>query len=347
MDFSGYTEEDFIFNESFQNWALQSDADDMVFWEAWIKKHPEKKAAIEFAKLTLLQLSVQETPLSDQEVTQEWKSLQQALSQQKGHKISESYARKPDLFRSWYSMAAVFIAILFCSAIFWWSYRREKEVLVRTDFGQTATVHLPDGSQIILNGNTSLQYARKWSREKTREVWLDGEAYFSVRKQKTIGNARFIVHTPDLDVEVLGTQFNVSRRSDKTRVVLNEGRVQVNARTEDKQASMVMHPGELVEFSSRRESLFKKHVNPEIYSSWKNKKLIFDNTSMQEVAEMIESTYGLQVHFTDSLLADRKLSGVLPTDNIDMLLLTLSKTFNIDMEKTNNQLLIKPIAKTL
>jgi ferric-dicitrate binding protein FerR (iron transport regulator) len=101
-----------------------------------------------------------------------------------------------------------------------------------------------------------------------------------------------------------------------------------------------MKPGELIEFSRQKEALVKKTVDPEMYSSWKNNKLIFDNTSMHEIAEMIESTYGLQVKFQDRKIASRTLTGVLPTDNIDILLLALSKSFNVAIRKNSNQIII-------
>lgn len=83
-----------------------------------------------------------------------------------------------------------------------------------TQYGEQRVVELPDHSVVSLNANSTLRFRNDWSQANTlREVWLDGEAFFSVQKQEgAAGPAKFIVHTNDLDVEVLGTRFNVSNR---------------------------------------------------------------------------------------------------------------------------------------
>jgi ferric-dicitrate binding protein FerR (iron transport regulator) len=341
MGYSRYTEREFIVDESFQNWVRKTNEADIAFWESWIVKHPEKKQTIENARQLLLQLYVTEKPLPAQDIAKAWQQLKQTLQQRshtstiRDNNPTKKHARWP----RWYAAAAMVSAIVIASLIYQFLWKNDK-FAYRTSFGQTAVVSLPDGSQVVLNANTLLEYNKKWSTRKSREVWLEGEAYFSVTKQKNRACARFVVHTPDLDVVVLGTQFNVSNRKNKTRVVLNEGKVKVNTNAEEKSASLVMKPGELIEFSRQKEALVKKTVDPEMYSSWKNNKLIFDNTSMQEIAEMIESTYGLQVKFQDRKIASRTLTGVLPTDNIDILLLALSKSFNVAIRKNSNQIII-------
>jgi ferric-dicitrate binding protein FerR (iron transport regulator) len=71
--------------------------------------------------------------------------------------------------------------------------------------------------------------------------------------------------------------------------------------------------------------------------------MMFEETSLQEIAERIEATYGYKVIFADTALAARKLTGTIPSDNIDVLLLTLSKLFNLNIGKEQNQIIIKSI----
>jgi ferric-dicitrate binding protein FerR (iron transport regulator) len=121
----------------------------------------------------------------------------------------------------------------------------------RTSFGKQKEIVLPDQSVVILNGNSSVRYAAAWNTEKAREVWLEGEAYFSV--QHTQNHQKFIVHTHDgFQVEVLGTKFSVNNRKKATSVVLQEGKVKVS----DASSTYIMQPGEMVSIL---------HKNPELF----------------------------------------------------------------------------------
>jgi ferric-dicitrate binding protein FerR (iron transport regulator) len=238
-------------------------------------------------------------------------------------------------------MAAVLVGLCVSIAIGWKIVVGTGHIEYVTAFGETRALVLPDGSQVMLNGNTRLSYSEKWAAQQTREVWLSGEAYFSVKKSTDKARSRFIVHTKKLDVEVLGTQFNVSGRKNATQVVLNEGEVKINPGDGAKVPPLIMKPGELLEYSGTQQPIIRKVVNPQMYSSWKFKKMVFEETTLKEIAERIEATYGYRVLFADTALAGRRLTGTIPSDNMDVLLLTLSKLFNLDIRKDQNQLSIK------
>jgi ferric-dicitrate binding protein FerR (iron transport regulator) len=237
--------------------------------------------------------------------------------------------------------AAIFLGLCVSGFFGWQLFTAHKHIQYYTEFGETKTLLLPDKTQVTLNGNTRLSYREKWYGQEDREVWLNGEAYFSVTKSIEKDKAKFVVHTENLDVEVLGTQFNISNWKNSTQIVLNEGEVKVNQKKELKAAPMIMKPGELLKFCNTQHTIIKKIVNPQMYSSWKFKKMVFEETSVREIAERIELTYGYQVKFNDQALAGRKLTGTIPSDNIDVLLLTLSKLFSLNIQKEKNQILIK------
>src|SRR5690606_18122735 len=127
--------------------------------------------------------------------------------------------------QNWYRIAAVFAGLLLVSALLLWVYRTS-DTTYTTAFGEVKTILLPDSSEIILNANSTLSYATHWNKSKAREVFLSGEAFFKVQEKPVAsGYAKFVVHTGNLDIEVLGTQFNVHHRRNKTQVVLNSGKV--------------------------------------------------------------------------------------------------------------------------
>ncbi|SDL33319.1 ferric-dicitrate binding protein FerR, regulates iron transport through sigma-19 [Catalinimonas alkaloidigena] len=229
--------------------------------------------------------------------------------------------------------AAAAIALLMAVAVgYGWLYYPSQEQYA-TAYGETRSFTLPDQSVVTLNANSTLRFAPSWEVGQAREVWLDGEAYFSVQKQSSSSGAvKFVVHTPDLDVEVLGTQFNVAQRASKTQVVLEEGSIRVDLRA-DTSANILMQPGDLVEYSAESHQLTHKVVETSPYVVWKENKLILNNKTIREIAELIQTTYGFTVEIQDSSIADLKLSGTIRSDNVDLILDALAITHGIEYRK--------------
>lgn len=141
-------------------------------------------------------------------------------------------------------VAAVFLAVAIVGGLLFLSlHEHENPICICTAYGKTERITLPDQSVVLLNANSVLSYNDKWTDNKTREVWLAGEAYFEVKKSDARGNAKFVVHTDQLSVEVLGTEFNVNNRRGKTQVVLNAGKVRLTSDT-TLEKEIIMAPGE-------------------------------------------------------------------------------------------------------
>jgi transmembrane sensor len=219
---------------------------------------------------------------------------------------------------------------------FWLLYNPIEINEVRTAYGQQRTIALPDGSSVILNGNSSVRYNQLWDDKENREVWIEGEGFFDVTQ--TRNHQKFIVHTVNkVDVQVLGTRFNVKRRRDKIEVMLEQGKVQMNISQPGIPDTITLKPGDLV--TLEKKSIVKSLVNPSKYSSWKEKKLYFDQTPLFEVAKIIEDTHGFKVEFKNKSLRNRKLSGEIQSGKVDDILLALRESLQIQITKEGNKLL--------
>jgi ferric-dicitrate binding protein FerR (iron transport regulator) len=196
---------------------------------------------------------------------------------------------------------------------------------------------LPDGSQATLNGHSQLRYAATWAADKPREVWLDGEGFFSV--QHMVNNQRFLVHTTaGLQVEVLGTKFVVARRRDQTRVVLLSGKVRVEF-DDHQQPDVILHPGELVETHDDQPALVThKRVHTAPYAAWKDAQLVLDETTIAELATRLHDTYGLEVVVTTPELNRRRVTGTVPVGELPTLLQALEETFQLQATREGNRL---------
>ncbi len=243
---------------------------------------------------------------------------------------------------TWTRWAAAAALVMSAAGGGWLYYQRPPTAAapalsVATPYGQTRTVTLPDSSRVTLNADSRLRYATTWAADQPREVWLDGEGFFDVRHQAT--NQRFLVHTQaGLQVEVLGTRFVVARRRGQTRVVLLTGRVRVEF--EDRQQpDVLLRPGELLETHDEQpRQLVHQRVHVEPYAAWKDGRLVFDNTTIAELATRLRDTYGLDVVVASPALNRRRVTGSVPVNELNTLLQALEETFHLRAVRTGNRL---------
>lgn len=202
--------------------------------------------------------------------------------------------------------------------------------------GMIKSFTLPDGSKVTLNANSSVKVLRSLMGRESREVWIDGEAFFEVMKKND--GAKFIVHTNNFDVEVLGTKFNVNDRRGKTEVVLAEGKVKLVTKG---QMPLIMNPGEQVSLSTAQDGFERQVAKTKKYEAWRNNRLVFENTPLSEVGQMILDYYGVKVVVSDSLLATRQFTGTLPNNDLDVILLALKTAYKIEIERKEDQIILK------
>jgi ferric-dicitrate binding protein FerR (iron transport regulator) len=240
-------------------------------------------------------------------------------------------------------MAAAFIGFLLSATGYfvWENYLQTKRL--STNYGETKEVMLPDGSTVVLNANSNIRFDSEWESGEQREVWLTGEAFFSVRKKSEANTPiKFVVHTQDLQVEVLGTEFTVSKRDLSTRVTLNSGKIKLGLNARKETEPILMEPGEQVVFSSEKEQLVQTRVKPELYSSWARQVWILENTPLDRVAQMIEETFGMKVIIkAESGIAQEKMTGVVPIKNIDEMLEALSTVYQLKITKQGDTIIFK------
>ena len=208
-----------------------------------------------------------------------------------------------------------------------------------TAYGEVHTIKLPDGSEATLNGHSTLRYAAGWGASKPREVWLDGEGYFSVKHQPN--NQRFVVHTrAGFAVEVLGTKFTVYRRRDQARVVLLSGKVRIDF-DDQQRPDVILKPGELLETrDSQPAAPIHKAVHTAPYASWKDAQLVLEETSIAELATRLQDTYGVEVVVNSPALAGRRMTGTVPVGDLEVLLQALQETFHLKASREAGRIVL-------
>jgi ferric-dicitrate binding protein FerR (iron transport regulator) len=195
----------------------------------------------------------------------------------------------------------------------------------------------------VLNANSQIKYKPRFEKNAPREVWINGEAWFNVVHINKTGMPvqpaeRFIVHLPNMNVEVLGTTFTINTRRNQEQVVLQTGRVKVEVK--EKPSAIYLQPGELVNYNKNSKVLSKTTTNPANCSLWKENRLKFDNTPLREVIQLIEDDYGYKVEVTDSTILDRTLGGTLSSENEQILFKALENMLDVKITVNNKTVTI-------
>ncbi|CAN5864282.1 hypothetical protein BH24BAC1_BH24BAC1_31110 [soil metagenome] len=232
--------------------------------------------------------------------------------------------------------AALIVLLLTVGVVLFNTFYLNRVTTERTAFGERREITLPDQSVVMLNGNSSVRYASGWGDSQTREVWLDGEAFFEVRH--TASHQKFVVHTPgELRVEVLGTKFNVNNWQGKTEVVLQEGKVKVA----DTRQEYVMEPGEMVSYSPATPKLVSQKVNPTVHLSWKNNVLIFNSEPIGAIMDRLAQSHGLRVEFREESLREELFTGSVPGDSVELLLEKIGEIYPVRVRQEEGLYIIE------
>lgn len=334
MDYRSFGPTDFVFDEPFRRWVLAPNDETQRFWADFLAENPHQREAVAEARLLVLYGEVPPAVPADG-LDRSWQRLRASLA---ADDVWENSLIQPHpaFRRRWLAVAAA-VAVVLLAGLVGWLYLRPDAETYQTAFGETRTFTLPDGSRVTLNGNSRLRFAAGETGE-ARQAWLDGEAFFSVTHQAD--HRRFVVHTPRLDVQVLGTEFNVYTRREVVRVLLESGRVKLSAADPRRSDSVLMKPGQL--FVTRPDGFGTlQAARPERHTAWKQNRLLLDQTSLAELVDMLHETYGVDVAVRDSTLLALRASGSMPLTNADDFLNQISRLFSLKLEKTSDTILLE------
>ena len=228
----------------------------------------------------------------------------------------------PFNYKKLYKYAAAVVVLLTTSYFF--ISNNTDNAIYKTAFAETKNFNLPDNSEVVLNANSEISYAKD-SWQENRNLTLDGEAFFKVQKGE-----KFTVNTEVGRVTVLGTQFNVKERENYFEVKTFEGLVSVVYKD-----SLIKLP---------RGSIFKV-VNGVVdinntfdikEKSWLQKESNFKSTALRFILEEIENQFGYTIETTNVDL-DILYSGGFTHTDIDIALksvtIPLQLSYKIDGKK--------------
>jgi len=249
--------------------------------------------------------------------------------------VRGSITKSRKLWLSFAKYAAVFVvAVLLTGGLFLMQTpptMPDTFACISAPNGQISNVTLFDGTNVWLNAGSNLKYKQTYGNEN-REVFLEGEAFFSVTKDKKIP---FIVHAGNSAVKVHGTQFNVKAYENDPLIetVLVEGKVEFLSDNE----SVMMKPGDQLLFSKDSGYVETKAVNTDEFTSWKGGKIYFNNETLLNLTKQLERWYEVSFTFENDRVKNYRFSGVINKDRSLDYTLRIIQEINKVKFKTNKE----------
>lgn len=236
----------------------------------------------------------------------------QLIIQQILHDEVNMAKRKVKIFLIGLRVAAVLVLGLIFSSI--WFYTQSNKVTVYEQiqtvsipYGAKTKLIMPDGSTVWLNSGSTLTYSVDFS--KKRNVVLNGEAFFDVQKSKI----PFEVNTNYGKISVLGTAFNVLAYPESGFVTtLTRGSVEIDSK--DSKQRQMMEPGQQVELVENK--LVKSKVETELFTSWKDGKMIFKREPFSSLMKRLERWFNVKIEFVPDDFKDLWYSGSIENETI-------------------------------
>jgi ferric-dicitrate binding protein FerR (iron transport regulator) len=199
------------------------------------------------------------------------------------------------------------------------------------------TLVLADGTKVWLNSESRLRYPEFFDGP-ARTVNLEGEAFFDVTK---VEGTSFIVTTREINIEVLGTTFDVAAYADDDQVsaTLVEGSVQI--RTHDAAGTWLLKPSQRAVYDNESHTVEVADTDTDLYTSWIRGYLKFESESLEQVIQKLVRNYGIPMQVTDPALREYKFSGKLDMqETVDQVLNIIRLAAPLDYQESNGTILI-------
>ena len=211
---------------------------------------------------------------------------------------------------------------------------------LRIPYGKTFEVQLSDGTIVHLNSGTSLRYPVHFLKNQSRQVFLIGEAYFEVAKDKA---HPFTVNTQEVNVEVLGTKFNVNTYTEDvtTDVVLVEGKVSLYKDKKTTGNQVYLTPGLKGSTTRGQQKITTEPVNTDYYTAWIKGSLIFKNESFTSIIKKLERHYNVTFINKNRALGKEIFNARFDNEPIEVVLKYFSDSYAIDYTIKEDQIIIR------
>lgn len=284
----------------------------------------------------------------EEEMKSQWENLPDMAGREKidGNFIwkqikGETWERLPakrSRFYKIYSLVASVILLVGFVGTFLYIANNEKDIsmyIVTSGVRSIETITLPDGSSVQLGPGSVLTYPSAFTG-KIREVKLDGQAFFDVQ---TNASFPFIVRTSNMDVEALGTAFELFCHSanNSSEAILLNGKIKVNFNTPEpgRSQALILEPNEKVEYIGNEKKIVRSTVNADSYTSWRKRGILsFEHEKLSVIIPRLEQWYGRKIDYPKEIAESHKFTFKVRDETLELILYIMCESSPIQYTKT-------------
>ena len=328
MDYKDFEVGDFLQNEFFVDWVLRPNPESDHFWVNWINGRPEKRQEVELARELIKSLHYKEQYALN---TKDYSHLMEKVLQHQGQ-TSVRHLLHRSFQNSFRITAFIFLLMSAAFTLYWWVSVSEVPPpepvtwkMTGTEYGQKKTLVLSDGTKVILNSGSSIEFPESFG-QATRHVKFKGEAFFEVARN---AQKPFIIESGGLTTRVLGTSFNVQcfDEEDDISVSVVTGKVEIETETGQ---TALLQPNDMGVFNKVDKELTKRTFDIEKLIAWTSGTLLFENERLPEIFRKLEKWYGVRFVIQKGVNLQGKYSGEYKTKSLELVLEGLSYTSNFN-----------------
>jgi transmembrane sensor len=346
MRYRHYSAADFANDNFFIRWVKRPDEESDWFWTSFIKENPTCQEEIEKARKIISMLNFSTHELEDEEVGHIRNALLLSVRAQKEERRDANYQRRNVPLRRymWLKIAASVLLVSLVSFGVYFiiskanspmdSFGETNVALAEqrvNPSGQKSVILLSDGTKVWLSAASTIRYAKAFEGKDTRDVYLEGEAFFDVAHN---AEKPFIVHTSSINIKVLGTSFNVKSYTEEktieTTLVNGKVRIERPATLTQAQEEIVLEPNQRAVFDKESKIIKVREVNSENSGSWKHERLVFDETPIDNVILQLERWYDVRIHVDNRGSLNCRLSAKIENESVEEVLRLLETSHDID-----------------
>jgi transmembrane sensor len=312
-DYKNYNLEDFLLDDSFKNWVLGKDISASTRWENIGDQYPEKQVVISQARDLILTWTRQQSALTQNEIESQITRILKSTG-------SKKTALNTGIRWKWWSAAASMVLALGFGWKVWQSSKGAKPFTYSQYVGNTLVplrelsnttdktmkIILSDGSIVELAPGGKVSYGQPFVKDKKREIYLQGEAFFKVTKD--VQNP-FLVYANGLLTRVVGTCFLVKTTGEHVKVLVRSGRVSVTpmkdiGNQKKRNTELLLTPNQQAIFSATDNLISKSITEVPVYLSESGvlPDFNFENQPISKVFATLEKVYGIPLIYDNAVL---------------------------------------------
>jgi len=239
--------------------------------------------------------------------------------------------------------AAILLGFIMSSTILLWFEKESEQIAigtykVHTDKGEKSYIELPDGSKVWLNTCTTLEYSPDYGITN-RDIYLNGEAYFEVAKNK---NIPFIVKTNGIDVKALGTAFNISAYSEDSKLVTTLYSGQVSVQPTLTKQEVLLNPNQIAVYYKDCHQIEKKASGENRSLQWRDGILSFEMMQLEGITKMLERNYDIVFKYENQRIRELNFSGTFRnSESINDILKVITTNTSIEHQINKDTIIFK------